>query len=402
MKTKISLQELKKAYFPDANDIEDVFNNANINRYSIWKPTSCYTNIKSLDLDSIKKSNCSLRPKAITQWGDPSIFETLDTDWEYVRPTGGEIDPFRIGDFKNYNPDALPPFESAGNLTVSRKVLEGVTSNSKVNFKIYSRYTEMTWGLKGNENENMTPLDFIVSDLTEYRLCIAVYIPETSKWEFFESDSLSKYPEDDILYNPDGTLQGRQYLNRLPRFSSNIPGVKAILNSTSKEFYYLPCLIKNDTTIALPGIKPSKLKIEDYEFDPGLANDCPDLYIDQMPDKWVVALVYERDANGLVYVEKDGSRYYKSTCYLLNKTHPQYLTNYEVSWSASYMHATVLQGNPTITVFQRTPSGLADLSYASEIVLNNKSYFAKQLFTGYVDTTTITFSYGIDIDYFNN
>ena len=401
MKDKISLKELRKL-FPNSYTVNEICTDPSINRYSIWKPTSYYTDITKLELDYIKKANCSLKPKLISSWGDPSSFESLDTDWEYIRPEGGELDPFRIGDFRNYNPDALPPFKSAGNLSVSRKVLEGITSTRKVNFKMYSRFSDMTWGLKGNEDPNMLPLNYVLDNLNQYRLGAAVYVDE--KWEFFTSNLLDEYTDDgDALYNPDGTLLEKQYLNRLPLFGSNLSGVQRILESEEKEFWYIP-FIQGTSALkyTFPGVKPNKLKIEDYEFNPGLANDCPDLYIDQMPDKWVVALVYERDANGLISVVKDGSRYYKSTCYLLNKTDPQYLTNYEVSWSASYMHATVLQGNPTITVFQRTPSGLADLSYASEIVLNNKTYYSKELFTGYVDISTITFSYSIDIDYFNN
>jgi hypothetical protein len=421
MKTKISLQELKKAYFPDANDIEDVFKNANINRYSIWKPTSCHTDINKLNLNHIKEAKCSLTPTSIPDLlisingyyeslgYSPEHFENLDYNWKYKRPGGSEIDPYRIGDFRNYNPNALPPLFDDGTIVISRVLLEGITSKSKVNFKMYSRFSDMTWGLKGKEDPNMLPLNYVLDNLNQYRLGVVVYIPETEKWELFVSDILDEYPDDDeVLYNPDGTLQEKQYLNRLPKFSSNIPAVKLILDSAYKKFTYIPCLVKDYTNdiksasiYSFPYSKPCILKIEDFNFDPGLANDCPDLYLDHLPDNWVAALVYERDENGLIYVERYGVKYYRSTCYLLNKTNPQYLTNnFEITWYAEYMSATVLHENQ-ISIGLSKPSG-TPVSFSNKIVINNKTYYSKELFRGWVDISSFKFSYYADIDYFKN
>ena len=399
MKTKISLQELKKAYYPDANDIEDVFKNANINRYSIWKPTSCYTDIKKLNLDHIKEASCSLKPKVITSWGDPSSFETLDTDWEYLRPGGGESDPFRLGDFRNYNPDALPPLKSYGNITVNKGILQNITSSSLYNIKVYSRFSDSTYGLKGLVDDNILPLNYVIDNLKMFNLGVAVYVD--GEWIYFTSNELSDLPDDEeALYNPDGTLQDIQYLNRLPRFGSNIEGVRKILNSSSNQFWYIPFLQGTSSLkYTFPGAKPSIMKIEDYEFDQEVANDAPDRFITQFPDGWFISFIYERDANGLVSITgKNGKVYYRGSFYLLNKTNPEYLNYTTIKWSLSFLH---WSSTGSGSEMNRSPNGtFKSNTSVYEEEFNGKKYYGRRLATDYVDMNSITGTGTIDQDLF--
>lgn len=402
MSDKISLNQLLKL-FPDTTNTIDLYNHPDINRYSIWKPTNYYTNIKRLTLEQIKEAHCSLKPKILNVWGDPDSFKTLDTDWDYIRPDGGEGSPYRLGDFRYYNPNALPPLISSGNITVHRKTLENLTSSSRVNFKMNCRFSEMTWGLIGHEDENMMPLNYIIpASLSSCRLGVGVYIPESSKWEFFYSDVLDEYPEEkDVLHKADGTLQDMQYLNRLPKFSSNTNAVKAMLNSESKEFYYMPCLLSSNlaSKYPFPGAKPSILKIEDLEINQSIANDCPDKYIAQTPDKWVVALIYERDENGLITLEYNGIEYFRCDgFYILNKTNPIYLDHLYMSFGMNYKYLAstdITNASTGISIDTRT-------GY-DEFEFNGKKYYGYKIETHgrLIDIPTVSVKYTVDQDFYN-
>ena len=421
MKDKISINELKEL-FPGSNSINDICNHGDINRFSLWKPTSCYTDIKKLELNNIKEAGCSLTLKPIPDLlisingyyeslsFAPSHFEDLDYNWEYKRPEGGETDPLRIGDLRYYNPNAKPPLLDTGTVVISRKTLEDITQTSRINIPMLSRFSDMTWGYKGNNDSNMTPLNYIIPDITNYKLGVAVFIPETEKWELFVSDYLDEYPEDsDALHNPDGTLQDKQYLNRLPKFASNIPAVELILNSASKEFTYIPCLVKNYTNniksasiYSFPLSKPSKMKIEDYIFDQGVANDCPDKYLDQFPNKWFAALVYMRDENGLISkTDYNGDKYYLRKLYILNQSNPKYLPGCFIDWSISWKTETTgkyWEGSWT------TREGTFDSTKDwEEIEINGNKYYGEAATVEYyISDANYHDKFTYDQDYFYN
>ena len=83
-----------------SNDVGTLCTASSINKWSKWKPVN-YSSNGSLTIDQLKSVNFGLNIASNTDLDNP-------TGWSYVRPTGGAISPFRIGDFRNYNHGAKP------------------------------------------------------------------------------------------------------------------------------------------------------------------------------------------------------------------------------------------------------------------------------------------------------
>lgn len=71
--------------------------------------------------------NCGLVPKQVSSYKD--IPDAMDGDlngWSYELPTGGALAPFRLGDFRGYDTDAIPMLSG---FTVASRVSNQFTSN---------------------------------------------------------------------------------------------------------------------------------------------------------------------------------------------------------------------------------------------------------------------------------
>lgn len=137
---------------------------ANINPFSKHKPVILATNFCQ-DYDSSAANydadwwtgtsgNCGLVPKQVTSF--KNIPDAMDGDmngWTYQLPTGGVNAPYRLGDFRGYDTDAVPMFQNfsvasqVSNQFSSDKVvgacmmlLESDTSLSFADFPIFKNY----------------------------------------------------------------------------------------------------------------------------------------------------------------------------------------------------------------------------------------------------------------------
>lgn len=84
--------------------------NAKINKWAYNKPES-YDSIFAMSDHERKKNNHGFDKESITGTTIEDLFGKAASSWAYILPKGGEHSPFRIGDFRGYNPNAKPPFD---------------------------------------------------------------------------------------------------------------------------------------------------------------------------------------------------------------------------------------------------------------------------------------------------
>lgn len=100
-----------------SRDVGTLCTHPNINKWSRWKPVR-FNSVAGLTEDEFASSqnNFGLLAPAgraaspETEYGIKTAVINASTQdvWTYVRPTGLSSDPFRLGDFRNYNPLAIP------------------------------------------------------------------------------------------------------------------------------------------------------------------------------------------------------------------------------------------------------------------------------------------------------
>lgn len=95
---------------PQEDGYVHYYPNANINRWSIHKPYRypdpdvCPREIQNYIIGTLK---CGLTVPLLYPAGEGLTF----AQWEYSVPNGSDTQPLRLGDFRGYNPSAVPPFE---------------------------------------------------------------------------------------------------------------------------------------------------------------------------------------------------------------------------------------------------------------------------------------------------
>lgn len=87
----------------------------NINKWSKWKPVRHPTKTPLTD-SQLASTDSGLIPFGSTNYND-----SVTSKWIYQRPTGSDSSPYRLGDFRNYNHDALPPVTLPNNVHISNQ-----------------------------------------------------------------------------------------------------------------------------------------------------------------------------------------------------------------------------------------------------------------------------------------
>lgn len=106
--SNISVSMVKQAIGSGSNDIGTLCTHPNINKWSKWKPIdSSLVTMNSVILENLKYG--------ITVKSYPDAQAVMDAYlasdevWEYNKPTGGSTSPYRLGDFRTYEHNALAP-----------------------------------------------------------------------------------------------------------------------------------------------------------------------------------------------------------------------------------------------------------------------------------------------------
>lgn len=104
--TNISTTLVKTTLGETTDDVGKLCKSAKINKWSKWKPIP-YNGL-SLSDDILQRNDFGIN---ITQDFLNKLHTVPTRTWEYMRPKGGANSMYRIGDFRNYVHDSLPPFQ---------------------------------------------------------------------------------------------------------------------------------------------------------------------------------------------------------------------------------------------------------------------------------------------------
>lgn len=115
--TGISTTLVRTALGESTNDIGTLCRSTNINKWSKWKPIRA-DNVTGIDTGILAGATYGLN---ISSYGSvASVVSAYGINgglWAYLMPRGGAVDePYRIGDFRNYD-HSSPPFVGAASVT---------------------------------------------------------------------------------------------------------------------------------------------------------------------------------------------------------------------------------------------------------------------------------------------
>ena len=139
-----------------SNDVGTLCTSSKINKWSKWKPVS-YAAPTSLTLEQLTSTNFGLNITSNTDLDNPK-------EWPYVKPTGGALSPYRLGDFRGYNHSAKPF------LWIDDYVWDYYSYPSSQSIEIYPAFMYGTGsgdgqGGAGGGNIDLLPKDFNLTNL---------------------------------------------------------------------------------------------------------------------------------------------------------------------------------------------------------------------------------------------
>ncbi len=98
-----------------SRDVGTLCTHPNINKWSKWKPVR-FNKVEGLTLADLTGVDFGLIPPP----NNTDYLNVIGFKWVYARPRGGANEPYRLGDFRNYNNIAPPVIILPDNLTINR------------------------------------------------------------------------------------------------------------------------------------------------------------------------------------------------------------------------------------------------------------------------------------------
>lgn len=272
--------------------IADVLSAENMNRWAFNKPIKSSKKVNIDDTDR-KNAKCGLVSRQVTKLLTASIGmgeHTINKDaclaevarWEYDRPT----DRFRIRDMHLYNHNAVAPDADWEDVKVNKEMLQKIAAASvtksnpsgvsytgynyvlqpksngaNFNSAYYNDFSIIFGRASGQEIGNTTnmeiPLEYIASLDGDYRLALAVWIPNyhsngSGAWGFFISRMTIGY-----FYSSANTDKNK--INLFPDLATNPYLAYLMLDriddtASSTNFDIVPILVKNLSTNQASGM----------------------------------------------------------------------------------------------------------------------------------------------------
>lgn len=187
--TGITTSMVAQAIGVGSNDVGTLCKSTKINKWSKWKPISLNKVIGIVEND-LTSSNFGLVAQEAEQienypWdGDDTLASIQQPSaWSYTKPTGGSTSPYRLGDFRNYNHDSLPPVKDVNDITISQQDVDEYISSTKYKYWYPSfKFGSGTYDVVGSiDPNNSIPLyQFTMisgSTITDgnWRLCLGIF-----------------------------------------------------------------------------------------------------------------------------------------------------------------------------------------------------------------------------------
>ncbi len=126
--TGITTSKVAQAIGVGSNDVGTLCISNKINKWSKWKPIQS-SKVTGLTLTDLQNANYGFTIPVVESGA--LAYTELAYTWVYKKPTGGATSPYRLGDFRGYDHNAIRPF----NISIPSYLKEGGTNNKvKITF----------------------------------------------------------------------------------------------------------------------------------------------------------------------------------------------------------------------------------------------------------------------------
>lgn len=123
---KISVSLVASTLVVSETDVGKLCTHNSINKWSKWKPIRA-DKVTCLTDNDIKAANCGLLVYPAT--ADHTLLVPSALMWFYEKPRGGaQNEPYRLGDFRNYNHEGSPVAAIPSNSVTVNKAINGILS----------------------------------------------------------------------------------------------------------------------------------------------------------------------------------------------------------------------------------------------------------------------------------
>ena len=139
--TNISVAMVKAELGAATNDVGQLCIHPNVNKWSKWKPVR-HQSVEGMTEAKLSEANYGL---GVFRGSPPLTLSEfcnslrLNDGVIYYPPQGGNLSPFRLGDFRNYNKDAQIPMGTGVPLAYTQILYVGdLTSPTTITFSLYN------------------------------------------------------------------------------------------------------------------------------------------------------------------------------------------------------------------------------------------------------------------------
>jgi len=223
-----------------SHDVGTLCTSASINRWAIYKPIS-FRSLTSPTLEERKSKNMGLAVIGIDALKDTGIgvakvsveeAEKIIREWDYDRPLGGANSPYRLGDFNGYDHESVACDSDWGNSEIAKPSDINELGILVSNFSF--RLNEESASNIGSANSNFMPLSYIVPNVNNWYLGLAIYIPSQEGWLYITGTKSLSEATSSTIASVFPTVKTNQWLRDLLKDLSEVT--------------YIPCILVNPQT----------------------------------------------------------------------------------------------------------------------------------------------------------
>lgn len=198
---KISTTLVGQTLGSGSRDVGTLCTHPNINKWSRWKPVR-HNSITPITEAQLQSTNYGLMaqeaPSIVTHvFGTtpaPSMYDPLQ--WVYLKPTGGLPSPYRLGDFRNYNNQAIPAITDVNDITISDADIDnfevdGIDVKWYPSFKFGDQSYETVGSMTGNREIHLYMLEIINGSQIKdgnWRMALAIWNPLNKQYYIASSE----------------------------------------------------------------------------------------------------------------------------------------------------------------------------------------------------------------------
>lgn len=126
--SNITTSLVKTTIGASTNNVGALCTHPKINKWSKWKPVS-FNSVNGLTVANLQSVNFGLVPPP----SNTSYASVVSGKWSYQRPAGGSSSPYRLGDFRNYNHEAMAICQAPSKIEVNLSVSNRLRSMLSIN-----------------------------------------------------------------------------------------------------------------------------------------------------------------------------------------------------------------------------------------------------------------------------